>query len=79
MPDLGEEVLRLDLYPALYEQDYYSKIVTDLQFAEFNDLATAIDADMTFLGGLNEVAVATGLEANGNGFSYSAGAVYNNT
>ena len=79
VPNLGEEILRLDLYPALYEQDYYSKIVTDLQFSEFNYLATAIDADMTFLDGLNEVAVATGLEANGNGFSYSAGAVYNNT
>ena len=78
LPTLGEEILRLDLYPALYEQDYYTKIVTDLQFAEFNDFATAIDADMTFLGGLNEVAVATGLQANGNGFTYSAGAVYNN-
>ena len=74
-PTLGEEILRLDLYPALYEQDYYSKLVTDLQFAEFNDLATAIDADMTFLGGLS--AVATGLQADKKGFSYSAGAVYN--
>jgi hypothetical protein len=79
LPTLGDEMLRLDLYPALYEQDYYSKMITDLQFAEFNELATKIDADMNFLGGLNEVAAATGLDADGNGFTYSAGAVYNNT
>ena len=78
VPTLGEEILRLDLYPALYEQDYYSKLDTDLQFAEFNNLATAIDAEMNFLDGLNTVAVATGLQADGNGFGYSAGALYNN-
>jgi Ca2+-binding RTX toxin-like protein len=79
VPTLGEEILRLDLYPALYEQDYYGKIVTDLKFTELDDLATTIDIDMTFLGELNEVAMATGIEANGNGFIYSAGAVFNNT
>ncbi|MBT5950634.1 MAG: hypothetical protein HOG90_05835 [Betaproteobacteria bacterium] len=79
IPELGEEVLRLDIYPALYEQDYYSELVNDLRLAELNDFADEIDLDLIFLGELSDVAVATGVQANSNGFTISAGGNYNDT
>ena len=73
---LGDEVVRLDIYPALYQQDYYSKLTTDLQFMEFSDFSNAVEADLAFFSELSEIASTVGLQASDTGFSLSAGAIY---
>ena len=73
---LGDEVVRLDIYPSLYQQDYYSKLTTDLQFMEFSDFSNAVEADLAFFSELSEIASTVGLQASDTGFSLSAGAIY---